>query len=593
MKTLKSYIAAALLATLSLSACQDDVDAPGLRDPQAGIEPNMTIADLKAEYWSSADNCIDTIRLAEDGSHKIIAGRVISSDAAGNIYKSLVIQDATGALALSINQSSLYNKYQVGQEVVLDLTDMYIGKYSGLQQLGFPDYSETYGWQATFMPYAFFEEHARLNGLPQPELIDTILVRSFSDLSTSPEGLRKWQSQLVRFNNCHFELGGQATFTDAHKENASRTLILEDGNTLVVRNSGYATFWGNTLPAGNGDVVGILSYFNNAWQLLLRSANDCMNFGHPTMNPGTVDNPFTVADVIDIERHGLAATGWVTGYIVGAVAPEVTEITGDADIEWTKDATLDNTLVIAPSADVRSIDRCLVLPLPQGSALRRYGALTANPGNYGKQIWIEANSMEKQLGSWGVATLSGAAAQFRIDGVEVGGDDPGTDPSVSAPDFNTFNDGVATGYYVSSTSKNGWVMNNAQLLQGGSTDSSPVFTVFGDASVFAVCLNGNTSKVGTLTSPVIGGGIKTLSFKYCQPFSDTKCKVTINIKQNGSVVATTTLQNDGMTKLAPYEFTHDFNVSGNFTLEIVNDCPSAMASNKDRIAIWNLTWTAM
>ena len=155
MKRITKYIGVlltALLAGGAMTSCQNDFDAPGLITPGATLQPNTTIAELKAEYWNDADNYIDTIRLAESGERKVVAGRVVSSDASGNIYKNLVIQDETGALTMSINANSLYNNYRIGQEIVIDLTDMYIGKYSTLQQLGFPDYSPSYGWQATFMP---------------------------------------------------------------------------------------------------------------------------------------------------------------------------------------------------------------------------------------------------------------------------------------------------------------------------------------------------------------------------------------------------------------------------------------------------------
>lgn len=163
MKRIKTYIGvmlAALVSGMSMTSCQDDFDAPGLNVPVAKLQPNTTIADLKATYWDDADNYIKEIPLTADGEHIVVAGRVISSDASGNIYKSLVIQDGTGALAMSINANSLYNDYRIGQEVVMDVTEMYIGKYSTLQQLGYPDYSAAYGWQATFMPLEFFKKHA-------------------------------------------------------------------------------------------------------------------------------------------------------------------------------------------------------------------------------------------------------------------------------------------------------------------------------------------------------------------------------------------------------------------------------------------------
>ncbi|MDE6176304.1 MAG: hypothetical protein K2F71_02050, partial [Paramuribaculum sp.] len=116
---------AAMASMAMLTACQDDVDAPKPQTPVATIEANTSIIDLKKAYWNNEANYIDTVRLAADGSHVVVAGRVISSDRAGNIYKSLVIQDETAALAISIDRSSLYNEYRVGQEVVIDVTDMY------------------------------------------------------------------------------------------------------------------------------------------------------------------------------------------------------------------------------------------------------------------------------------------------------------------------------------------------------------------------------------------------------------------------------------------------------------------------------------
>lgn len=422
MRNFKAYITLLAVGALSLTACQDDFDTPEIPAPVATIEANTTINEVKTRYWNDATNYIDTIRLNDAGEHVVIAGRVISSDAAGNIYKSLVIQDETGALAMSINANSMYNKYRMGQEVVVDLTDMYIGKYNGLQQLGFPEeYQDTY--EATFMPYEFFEMHAQLNGNPEPAKIDTLLVNSYSDLSTSPEGLRKWQSQLVRFNNCHFEQGGQTTFTDGHKTTSNRTLILADGNSIIVRTSGYSTFWGDVLPAGNGDVVGILSYFGTSgWQLLLNGRNGCMNFGNPTVGPGAEDNPYTVTEAIEVEKAGTSAKGWVTGYIVGAVAPGVQSVTSNDDIEFKADPDMDNTLVIAATPDCKNFEECLVFELPQDSKLRQFGNLPDNPGNYGKQIWISGN-LAKFLGTYGITGNRGTASEFRIDGVEVP-DDP-------------------------------------------------------------------------------------------------------------------------------------------------------------------------
>ena len=158
MKHSKLYISAMLFAALAATSCDDNWDTPPMVAPVATIEANTSIEELKTKYWQEANNCVDTIGYKEDGkTHYIIKGRVVSSDESGNIYKNLVIQDTyseagetPSCITFSINANSLYASYRPGQEVVIDATDMYIGKYSGLQQFGLPEYSSSFGWQTTF-----------------------------------------------------------------------------------------------------------------------------------------------------------------------------------------------------------------------------------------------------------------------------------------------------------------------------------------------------------------------------------------------------------------------------------------------------------
>lgn len=153
MKHSKLYISAMLFAALAATSCDDNWDTPPMVAPVATIEANTSIEELKTKYWQEANNCVDTIGYKEDGkTHYIIKGRVVSSDESGNIYKNLVIQDTyseagetPSCITFSINANSLYASYRPGQEVVIDATDMYIGKYSGLQQFGLPEYSSSFG----------------------------------------------------------------------------------------------------------------------------------------------------------------------------------------------------------------------------------------------------------------------------------------------------------------------------------------------------------------------------------------------------------------------------------------------------------------
>ncbi|MCM1519487.1 MAG: DUF5689 domain-containing protein [Lachnoclostridium sp.] len=421
MKNIFKCFGLIALGLISFSACQDDVDDPAFVTPKATLEANTTIAEVKTTFWSDDRNYNKQIGLKDEatGEHYIISGRVISSDAAGNVYKSLIIQDETAAIAMSINANSLYTTYREGQEIVLDLTNMYIGKYNGLQQLGFPQYTEQYGWETTFMPKEFFVEQAQLNGLPDPEACKIIPITGADLASGTTENLVRLQSQLVRINDCYFEEGGKATFTDGSKVTSNRVLKLADGTSLNVRTSGYSNFWGDVLPEGHGDIIAILSYYGTEWQLMLNSVNGCINFGNPTANPGSEELPYTVGQAIEVINSGSTANDvWTTGYIVGAVAPGVSEITSNADIEFTDKVSLDNTLVIAADPAEKDFSNCLTFTLPQGSALRKYGNLLDNPTNYGKLMTIKGN-LGKYLAAPGITGITGEVGTFTIDGVEI------------------------------------------------------------------------------------------------------------------------------------------------------------------------------
>ena len=146
--------------------------------------------------------------------------------------------------------------------------------------------------------------------------------------------------------------------------------------------------------------------------------------------------------------------------------------------------------------------------------------------------------------------------------------------------------------YVTTTTKGGWKGVNCAILQGGSSDSSPTFKMIGTSSATkAFCMNGKTSAVGTITSPTLTTGCGTLKFNYGLPFSDTKIKFRVDIKQGGAVVKTFTVDVASATKLQAYAHEEVINIAGEFQIVFTNLSPSNSTSNKDRTAIWNVEWT--
>ena len=257
--------AALILGGSVLTGCQDKFDDVAVEVPVASKTANITIADFKAMFWQDeASNYCDEIPAREDGTHYIIKGRVVSSDYEGNVFKKLIIQDETAALAMSINQYNLYLIHRVGQELVIDLTGMYAGKYAGCFQLGFPSwYANGNTWQTSFMAPELFNSHCELNGLPEPAKVDTVLIENFANIGSSPAELQKWQSQLIRLNNVKFANAGVegAMLCANYKTSVSdeQNQALNVGDTQVtVRTSGYSRLWNTPLPASEFDIVGLL-----------------------------------------------------------------------------------------------------------------------------------------------------------------------------------------------------------------------------------------------------------------------------------------------------------------------------------------------
>ena len=84
-----------------------------------------------------------------------------------------------------------------------------------------------------------------------------------------------------------------------------------------------------------------------------------------------------------------------------------------------------------------------------------------------------------------------------------------------------------------------------------------------------------------------------LTFNYGFAFTEKKAGFTVNIKDaSGNVIKTQSVKVDTIEKLKAYGFSMEVNYTGNFTIEIVNDCYSGTENkNTDRISFWNLTWT--
>lgn len=511
MKLYKSILAAAALTmgAAGLTGCQDNFDDWDLSAPVADIKANTTILELKQAFWKENDNYCVEIPAREDGSHYIVSGRVISSDRESNVFKCLYIQDETAALPISINQYSLYVNNRIGQEIVIDLTGLHCGRYSGMFQIGALDYDEKTGDAGTtFLDPEIFMLHRQLNGNPDPSKIDTLVVE---DVSAMSGDLMKWQGQLVRYNNATFTNGKSTTnnqlCNEYHSSGYNQELTGSFGS-LNVRTSGYSTFWNEKIPAEACDVVGIQGYYSGSspWQLTLNDYQGIMNVGDPTAE-GIKTKPYTVERAIELSAAD-NVTGWVMGYIVGTIKPDINTVSSNADIQWIGEEPylVDTYLVIAPTPatnpETRDYTKCILVPLANPSALYEYGNLADNPDLAGRTLNIRGR-FSNNMGMAYLAGNDGAPTSFVIEGVDVpGSEDPELPGDGDGTEANPFT--VAQG--IAQTGGTGWVKGYIVGVNSGSPDYTFVavapFSIASNVYIADSPTETNTAKMMPIQLPV-------------------------------------------------------------------------------------------
>lgn len=311
----------------------------------------LTIEEFKATYmtekgnfWSDTSQyrtratkdginylfSIDTIPVSEKPVY--IRGRITTDDFAGNFYKTLCIQQEVDgkqqALRISVDAGSISGIYPLGQEILIRVDGLSIGRYANQPQLCVPSYNnniyadkadQKVGWAPGRIPIAFFKERTQCIGKPdQSKLIyDTVDITTFNTILNIQE-TRKWDGKLVRITDVHFtgEYSDYGTLKPCNTEDPetdknvnvfaptslnwghplSRAIADQNGNWTLVSSSEYAKFARFYLPGADqdgisncsnykGTVTGILGFYNdNAkydpesydWSITIRSLDDLM-----------------------------------------------------------------------------------------------------------------------------------------------------------------------------------------------------------------------------------------------------------------------------------------------------------------------------
>jgi len=202
------------------------------------------------------------------GNDDVIIGYVVSSDEGGNIYKNISFVDSDGnGFNMAVDKYDTYTFYEPGRKVYINLKNLYTQIDFGGLEIG-ELYNNT---QIGRIPELLIEDYIKRSC----EVIDEeTLVHKISLADISDDYL----FSLIEVDNVQFkddEVGENFYSSSNELGGATNRYIVDDkGYEIIVRTSSFADFANNPLPEGSGKIRGILTRYNDDYQLFMRSESD-------------------------------------------------------------------------------------------------------------------------------------------------------------------------------------------------------------------------------------------------------------------------------------------------------------------------------
>lgn len=264
----------------------------------------ITIAQLKSDYATYiATDYRDGQSFAKVTDDVKIKAIVTSSDAQGNIYQELALQDATGAIIVSVAQGGLYGPLPVGTEILVSLKDLYVGNYGKQAQIGMPSKNATGADVIGRISRATWDQHYKI--LSTGHIVEPTLFATGTNPTTWNLDTDGGKLGIIR--NVSFKSSNNSKATDTFADpnggagSVSWTLNEQDGRKVIVYNSNFADFANAKVPTGKVDITGIIKRFNNQWEIIIRSLDDIKAVekvdpfkGLPSKGDGTQANPLDI-----------------------------------------------------------------------------------------------------------------------------------------------------------------------------------------------------------------------------------------------------------------------------------------------------------
>lgn len=332
MKNNKLNLIALLTLFLGLIACVEDGDytIPSTNDTEPAIaaHKNALFSVVKTNLQQEFNNnnkLVYTFPKSENSTPlTVIEGYVVSSDAAGNFYKKLVLQDKasepTFGFELLLDNTSLSQTYEPGRKVYVVLdglsvtyddgdrninpTNNIAGKYTVGQLVG--DRVDEVS-QPTVKDHVFASA-TKVDLVPTIVKLDNI-TEAHVNTYVKIEGAQFDKSQLNK------------TFSGEANDSFDGLRFLTEcisGKSINLQTSTFASFKNNSLPQGKGNIKSILTKdFRAENFVVIVNSPSSINFDEQRCDPLFEEN-------FEGESNGaIAINGWTNYMEAGTKSWEV------------------------------------------------------------------------------------------------------------------------------------------------------------------------------------------------------------------------------------------------------------------------------
>ena len=278
------------LAVITLLACvaDDKFELPESEPVQfSPLGQEISIEALKAALMQEiANNGNSLLRIENE---LFLSGYVISNDEHGNFFEELIIQSdtigETEGLKILIDVNPLFQYFEVGRKIYVQLEGLTVGLHSEQPTLGYRDGNSLGAIAESRLFHHLLRDS--IVGAIHPEPVD---ISGLTD-----EMINTFiQLQDVQFNR--FEVLGDRplTYAGEPEDEFDGERLLEscmENTSIVFSTSTFADFKNVSLPVGRGNVQGVFTYnfFGDEFNIVVNGPEDVMFTQTERCDPLEVD----------------------------------------------------------------------------------------------------------------------------------------------------------------------------------------------------------------------------------------------------------------------------------------------------------------